>query len=157
MKVAIVGSEEKYWTPAQRTKVVKEIKKIFLDIGGYNEFTVYVGDKFDPTKLILVSGGCPKGGVDIWAEIVADVLGVEKEIYLPEVNQWPDGVEIVYETPRGNLEKTLKGYMSRNMEIAKACDVLYCIDPKSRRSGGRWTMDYAKKLGKEVHLIEMGR
>lgn len=139
-KIAIVGSEEKYWTAEQRTKAVKEIYNIL-----YNN-----------VEAILVSGGCPKGGVDIWAEIVADVLGVQKDIHRPEVNQWNDSAEIVYETPRGNLEKTLKGYKTRNMEIAEACDVLYCIDPKGRRSGGRWTMEYAQKLGKEVHLVEIG-
>jgi len=70
----------------------------------------------------------------------------------------------------------LKGYKSRNIEIAKACDVLYCIVPERLTSnkhiflnrdltcihcnihghptnGGCWTMKYVNKLGKEIHLI----
>jgi len=42
IRVAIVGSEGKYWTPNQRTKVVKEITKILRSYGewinsGYGE------------------------------------------------------------------------------------------------------------------------
>ena len=156
--------------------------------------------------ITLVSGHCPKGGVDIWAEEIADVLGIKKEIYPAEVNQWNDKVII---DPKSYDEhiitgafhviarmKKLKGFRSRNIQIAEACDVLYCIVPRTLpqpsgndfseklykllrptfkdaqkerikgqafckhcnqfghpTNGGCWTMKYAKKLGKETHLV----
>jgi len=78
-----------------------------------------------------------KGGVDTWAEIVAKELGIKTEIYAPEVNQWNDKVvsEITSDIfgdwhvsgKRFHVRK--KGYRSRNIEIAKNCDILYDIEP----------------------------
>ena len=156
-KIAICGSEDKYFTPAQRTDAVKKIRDIL------NSHALRYGDgnapEYDYNDLIMVSGGCPHSGIDIWAEIVADILGVQKEIYLPEVNQWED--EIVHFGYQGLVHMgyeslNRKGYKSRNIQIAEACDVLYCIDPKGRKwSGGRFTMEAARKLSKEVHLVEI--
>lgn len=169
INVAICGSEDKYWTLEQRTKVVKKIKEIFLyetnkEVEKVTKNIIkseeYIKTVFwNPYNrcgdaITLISGGCPKGGVDIWAEIVADTLGINKDIKYPEVNQWEDSVE--YDDSRINPPEYKKGYKSRNIEMAEACDVLYCIDPKGRKwSGGRWTLTYAKKLGKETHLIEI--
>ena len=149
---------------------------------------------------VLVSGLCPKGGVDIWSEEIADELGIKKEIYPAEVNQWNDKVIIDAKSYDEHIitgafhviarSKRLKGYRSRNIQIAEACDVLYCIVPKRPvlfkqpdpfhspfehpfevqvktkdifcihcndsghpTNGGCWTMKYAKKLGKETHLV----
>jgi hypothetical protein len=152
-RVAIVGSSESHWTPEQRTVAVKKIKDILLDESNYPEAC-------PATPVTLISGGCPKGGIDIWAEIVADTLGIGKEIFLAEVKQWDDSVvpttlDKIY--PDGTHHyntKRLKGYMSRNIQIANACDVLYCIDPKGRKGGGgQWTMNYNKNLGKDTHHI----
>lgn len=118
-------------------------------------------------NIILISGGCGytaldfsnylSPGVDEWAEIVADVLGIPKDIHYAPAGQWNDKLDIIYETPRGNLEQVLKGYQTRNIEIAKTCGVLYCFDPKWRgsKTGGQWTMRYAQKLGKETHLVQI--
>jgi len=174
-RVAVVGSESKYWTPEQRTEVMKKIKEIFIDEAireiqrAIDEIPSEEYKKrlfYNPyahlRRIQLVSEGCPKGGVDIWAETVADVLGIEKDIKYPEVGQWDDLEEYkpevdlskapLLESPMVHTRK--KGYKSRNIEIAEICDVLYCIDPKGRkRSGARWTMAYAQKLGKETHLV----
>jgi len=170
MRIGIVGSEGKYWTPGQRTKVIERIFHIF------NRYAdCPVERRFDYKKVTLVSGGCGArgedsrqefdGGVDVWAEIVADVLGVEKDIKYAASMRWND-------LKTGNptyLEKTLKGFKTRNLEIARTCDALYCLEPKLskgepktlwseeyqchyRRSGGCWTMEQAERLGKEVHL-----
>ena len=87
---------------------------------------------------ILISGGCPKGGVDIWAEEVADELKIPKRIFKPSSLDW-------------------EGYKTRNIKIAKVCDVLYCIDPKWRngKTGGKWTLNKAKELGKDTYLVEI--
>ena len=124
-QIAIVGSELKYWKPEQEKLVKQHIKDIFsLEKDFFQE--------------ILVSGGCPKGGVDIWAEEVADELKIPKRIFKPNSMDWI-------------------GYKARNILIAKACDVLYCIDPKWRggKTGGQWTLRKAKELGKDTYLVEI--
>ena len=134
MKIAIVGSEDKHWTPETRELACKKIKEILIndDYLDYND-----NNPYDPIYPTLISGGCPKGGIDIWAEIIADFIGLEKNIYYPEVNRWKPN-----------------GYEERNDRIAQECDVLYCIDPESRKwSGGRWTMKRAEFYGRETHLI----
>ena len=134
MRIAIVGSEDKHWTPKTRELACKEIKNI-LTSDDYMDF--HDNNPYDPIYPTLISGGCPKGGVDVWAEIIADFIGLEKCIYYPENNRWhPDG------------------YKDRNDRIAQECDVIYCIDPDDRDwSGGRYTMGRAVFYGKETHLI----
>ena len=148
-RIAICGSEEKYWTPEQRTKVVVRIRDCLMQWSVSPAINTM-------SDIILVSGGCPKGGVDIWAEIVADVLGIEKDIHAPGINQWESTFADFGDDPEHSSYRRLKGYKERNIEIAEMCDVLYCIDPKGRDwSGGRWTLNKAKELGKETHLVEI--
>lgn len=150
MKIAIVGSQEKYWKQNQREKVVKQIKKILT-----SHIVVTGPAHYGETKYpVLISGGCPYGGVDIWAEVIADVLGIPKDIKHPEIRSWEDSE---YEDSPVPLSRKPKvGYRDRNITIAKECDVLYCFDPEGRDwSGGQWTYHYANRLGKEVHLIEV--
>lgn len=137
VRIAIVGSEEKYWTPETRELACAEIKKILIN----DDHLDYVnGNPYDAIYPTLISGGCPKGGVDIWAEIIADFIGLKKEIYYPENNQWEPN-----------------GYKERNEKIAHECDILFCIDPADRDwSGGRYTMKRAEFYGKETHLIIVG-
>jgi len=124
LRVAIVGSEERKWKPEQKRKAKAFIRLILL---------YYADLGYD---VVLVSGRCPKGGVDVWAEQIADELGVEKLIFPPKKHGW-------------------YWYRKRNILIARHCDVLYDIEPKGKRSGGTWTLKYAERLGKEVHLIEI--
>ena len=88
-------------------------------------------------------------------------------IYKPDVNQWND-------PPDGPQGESFVGYKSRNQMIARDCDVLFCIVPVGIgtstnpaycyhckehghfKNGGCWTMNYAKKLGKETHLVIIG-
>ena len=58
-----------------------------------------------------------------------------------------------------------QAYKIRNEFIAEYCDILYCITTKTKntpcyhckldhqRTGGCWTMKYAKGLNKETHLV----
>lgn len=126
-KVAIVGASEDKWRDELQKIRAKQVILRFFDRG-----------------MILISGGCPKGGVDIWAEEIADGLsGVEKIIFKPEINQWED--------KDGRM-----GYKSRNMKIAEECDMLFDIEPDGKRSGGTWTLEYAKKIGKKTVKIIIG-
>jgi hypothetical protein len=148
IKIAIVGSESKYWSNEQVPKAILKIHEILIE----------ACESWLNKKVTLVSGGCPKGGVDIWAEIIAKEMKLNMEIYKPEVEQWEDhyepSVNEYYDIKRRATTVRKKGYKSRNMEIAEACDVLYCIDPANRNwSGARWTMQEAEKLGKYTHLV----
>ena len=174
IKICIVGPEESKWKPEQIPKAKQTITDILMK--HYTEYDNY--GQFEPElEVVLVSGHCPKKGVDIWAEEIADVLRITKQIYAPEVYQWADSSTAkVYH--REGVTKRLKGYRTRNIDMAKACDIVYCIVPKRYTSpdyedvifnkdlkcihckmaghptnGGCWTMKYAKKLGKEVHLV----
>jgi len=189
MKTGIVGCEESKWTENQKPKVKLAVSDILQGVG---DSGLVMGDSrvaqiwiYDG-KPILVSGRCPKGGVNIWAEEIADELGIKKEIYPAEVNVWNDIIEWDRITEKEPLiQVRRKGFRSRNIQIAEACDVLYCIVPKilpkfkyrltfadvqrerlqensyckhcntfgHPTNGGCWTMKYAKKLGKETHLV----
>lgn len=123
VKMAVVGSEEAKWSERQKAAAKEKIREILSAEGA-----------------VLVSGACPRGGVDRWAADIAGELGIPKEIYPPEVHGWAD---------RGGR----RGYRSRNVQIAEACDVLYDVEPKGRRSGGTWTREHAEKLGKRTYSI----
>lgn len=182
MKIAIVGGEEDKWSPKRKEIAQRWILKILNEAKNGHLFLVpsmdpmtwsfkQLGPQDSP---ILVSGRCPKGGVDIWAEEVADKLGILKEIRLPEVNQWLD--KVVFGA-RNRI-----GYRSRNVEIAIASKILYDIEPAKScwrcggsgffegkdigqekdcsfcegdgaYGGGTWTLKYAKRLGKETFKI----
>jgi hypothetical protein len=103
----------------------------------------------------LVSGGCHLGGIDIWAVEEAQKIGKPYEEYLPVTKDW-------------------NGFKARNKLIAQNADLVICItlkdlpstfSKKTRRfcyhcntdehvkSGGCWTVQYAKRLGKEGRII----
>lgn len=97
-------------------------------------------DKYQPTEV--VSGGAL--GVDTLAAEAATRRGIPTCIFLPEVAQW------------GNRGK-LRGYMSRNREIAERCERLVRIAwSRSKSYGSGWTRDRAAELGKptEEFVVE---
>jgi len=92
--VGIVGHEAAKFTPETEAAA----KKIIRDL-------------LTPEDAVLVSGGCHLGGIDIWAEEIADELGREKVIFRPEALRWG----------------APGGYRERNEAIARTSDVVYCI------------------------------
>ncbi|MEM2129813.1 MAG: hypothetical protein QXZ70_04360 [Candidatus Bathyarchaeia archaeon] len=76
LKIAIVGCEESSWKQEQAFIAKQTIKNIFLDNLSEYEKRRYPTKKLTSVKLI--SGHCPRGGVDIWAEKIADELGIQK-------------------------------------------------------------------------------
>ena len=96
MKVGIVGHGNGKFTFASTVKALKEIVSILQR------------DRPD----VVISGGSPLGGIDEWAEMVAFEMGIETQIFRPEINSWdPDGY----------------GFKARNIDIAKNSDKLYVI------------------------------
>jgi hypothetical protein len=150
MKIAIVGADgtNKAWTPERIRKAKSFIRNLLTDIG-----LTIVGGK--TAELVVVSGHCPQGGVDIWAEEIADELEIQKEIYPPNctlafVGTDENGKETSPENavdvrPRSYEECKewfkkeqmstdnhfwLYHFRPRNIKIAEACDILYDIEPK---------------------------
>jgi hypothetical protein len=137
MRIGIVGSEEIKFTPQTRRAAHAVIHALLRP-----------GDS-------VVSGGCHLGGIDIWAAKIGRKLGLKTKEYLPKKLNWT-------------------GYKARNIRIAKASDLVVCITvrklPKKYRgmrfpmcyhcgtdkhikSGGCWTVKYAKGLGKETRVV----
>ncbi len=102
----------------------------------------------------IVSGHCPKGGVDLFAEEVAEELKMERLIYAAAVDSW--------DAPGG--------YRARNLKIARNSDLVAVVTlreappwlrgegvrleecyhcgierPRHVRSGGCWTAKRAKR------------
>ena len=142
----------------------------FNQITRRSAHSIIAGILEDYRPCILISGGCPMGGIDIWAEEMADKKGIEKIIYRPKYTQWDPDVN--------TYGKDAYGFKARNLDIARNCDVLYNIVvrtwPENYRgtkyndyhcagknmdkhphvkSGGCWTLWEAYKQGKEVHFI----
>lgn len=84
---------------------------------------------------LFISGDCPKGGVDIWVREIAQDLNKSFKSYPPRMNSW-------------------YWYRKRNMKMAQEGDLIINIEPLGHRSGGMWTMNYAKKIGKIGILVE---
>ena len=124
-----------------------------------------------------------QGGVDTWSEIISTKLGIKKEIY-PAIcymeefkGHTIEGCKEWYQTYpdyKGFREHFWNYHFKpRNIDMAKVCDVCYCIIPKDKTkicrycwkeastvlvsehptNGCCWTMKYAKELKKETHLI----
>jgi len=152
MKMAIVGASEEKWSEDEKSEAKMMIYYKLLPKEG----------------ITLISGGSPKGGVDIWAEQCADAMKIPKQIFKPEVEQWEDKKEWQanpYTDGPGLIVH--KGYRTRNIQIAEACDILYCFSPGKLKkilfdkdvidvltdevwNGGIWTANRAEELGKKV-------
>lgn len=132
-RIGIVGHEESKFTPEGKRAAVRVIEELLTHCD------------------VLVSGGCHLGGVDIWAEQVADYVGATKVIHLPKRRTWSGG------------------YKERNELIARDSDEVHvivvdalpatytgmrfplcyhCKTDAHVKSGGCWTGKVAQRLGK---------
>lgn len=146
--VAIVGHAADKFTPESEAQARSVIRQIFEM---YNN------------KCTLVSGGCHLGGVDQWAEEIADELGLAKRIFVPAHRSWSNG------------------YKPRNIKIADTCHTAWCIvveqypaeykgmrfeqdgkpfcyhcqkqRPAHVKSGGCWTIKRASRAKKPVYWV----
>lgn len=144
--LGIVGCAEEKFTDYSRAQAWRTIDRLI--------------EQYRPT--LVVSGACPMGGVDKYAELRAFACRTPFKDFPPEVPQW---------RPRDGR----KGFEARNLEIADASDVLanivldtyppgfpeskkfkmcyHCRSTDHIKSGGCWTMHQAAKRGKQTQLI----
>jgi ribA/ribD-fused uncharacterized protein len=84
---------------------------------------------------VVISGGCPQGGVDIWARDVAGVYGYTI-----------DGGDFVEHRP-AHQRWAPDGFRDRNVMIASSCTRLLRLAARSSRTyGSGWTADLAERL-----------
>lgn len=144
MRVGIVGNGTDKFTEGGRRRAIELIETLLTP------------------EDTMVSGHSPVGGIDIWAEEVAEAIGASMDLMIPEVNQW---------NPPGGY-----GYKARNLDIAQTSDVTHVIladrypdDYQGMRfnlcyhcrtndhvkSGGCWTGKQALRAGKEAiwHIV----
>ena len=137
MIIGIVGSEAIKFTEKTKAKAKELITSIVKDFDGVS------------------SGHCHLGGIDIWAEEIGKNLGKKLYIFKPAQLSWT-------------------GYKDRNIQIALKSDAVYCITVKELpefytgmkfdscyhckttehiKSGGCWTVKYAKRMGKPTKVF----
>jgi len=80
-------------------------------------------------QAIFISGDCPKGGVDIWVRKEASIQKRSFRAFPPKKHSW-------------------YWYKKRNIQIAEEADIVMDFEPVGHSSGGTWTAEYARKLGK---------
>lgn len=119
-----------------------------------------------PEAEVLVSGHCPIGGVDIWAEEEAKLLEMKQDIKIPKQHSWDgeygfkkrnldiardsDGVHVIV------VDRYPKGYNGRRFTDGEGNPFCYhCRMGGHIKSGGCWTGHKAKDQGKKVtwHII----
>ncbi len=143
MRIGIVGHAADKFTPETEAKARRVIRDLLGRPG-----------------VVLVSGRCPMGGIDVWAEEEAAVLKRLKIIHPPKHHSWS------------------RGFRPRNIAIAEDCTELHnivvgkypptytgrrfqfcyhCFDqrPPHVKSGGCWTANLVRRLGKQAtwHIL----
>jgi hypothetical protein len=134
----IVGSEAAKFTPFTERRAKEEIRALLSP-----------GDK-------VISGKCHLGGIDIWCIEIARAMALETEEHAPPRRVWTGG------------------YKTRNEKIAQRCHEAVCITVRELppgydgmrfdlcyhcmtkdhvKSGGCWTVKYARSLGKPGRII----
>lgn len=140
--IGIVGHEE-----AKFTFETEKIARIIIR-----------GLLSDP-RSIVVSGDCPLGGIDVWSEDEADLLGRGKKIFPPKNNRWePDGfkarnIQIAEVSSEVNVivvRELPPSYRGRRFPIC-----YHCGSKTHIKSGACWTAKYAQKLGKKIRMFEI--
>ena len=143
-----------------RIGIIGHASDKFTEIGKLNALSaihviIYAHHSED---LVVVSGDCPLGGVDKWAEDVAIANKITTDIKSPKQHKW----DAEY------------GFKQRNLDIAKDSDIIYVIlsdsfpfDFKKKKftycyhcktsdhikSGACWTAHQAIKLGKKAEWV----
>lgn len=137
--VGIVGNEAAKFTSATEEQA-REVIRILLK---------------DPSA-VLSSGHCHLGGIDIYAEEEYDKLPDRSQrpdpfIYPPKTLSWEGGYK-----PR-NIQIAMKSHQLHNIVVEKYPEgytgmrfngCYHCKSTDHIKSGGCWTLNYAKKLGR---------
>lgn len=139
MNYGIVGNEEAKFVVLTRMAAKGIIREILAD-----------------PKSVMVSGHCHLGGIDIWAEEVADELKLPKIIHAPVNRRWrPHGFE------ERNLLIVRDSHQVHNIVVSeyppdyhgiKFDSCYHCNSSDHVKSGGCWTAKKAALKGKPAFI-----
>jgi hypothetical protein len=140
MTVGIVGHEQAKFTPATEAEARRLIRRIFA--------------RTQATKV--VSGECRLGGVDIFAREAAEAAGIPFEGFPPLSDDWETGFRprniqiaeasaVVYSIV---VDRLPDGYAGRRFPLC-----YHCGETDHVKSGGCWTVKYARSIGKRGHVL----
>lgn len=109
----------------------------------------------------VVSGHCHLGGIDIWAEEIAAELAIKKLIFAPANHNWSTGYG-----PRNRkiaqnsdwvtciaVDKLPEGFQGMKFDHCYHCRKHGWDSTNHVKSGGCWTMHFARHLKKHGELI----
>jgi hypothetical protein len=137
--LGLVGSEAAKFTPETEERA-RDIIRAYLQLGW---------DR-------VVSGACHLGGIDVWAIEEAKEMGIATQEFSPQTQSWNTG------------------YKPRNIQIAAASHTVVCVTVKTWppdykgmrfgycyhcktakhvKSGGCWTVNYARQIGKRGYVV----
>ena len=93
-----------------------------------------------PTDCVVVTSSCR--GVCTWAGETAKAIGLEVQIFAPDLTNIRDHSDMV------------ERYYKRNRQLISACDIVHAfISLETGLTGGtKYEVQYAKRLGKELVL-----
>jgi hypothetical protein len=93
-----------------------------------------------PTDCVVVTSSCR--GVCTWAGETAKAIGLEVQIFAPDLTNIRDHSDMV------------ERYYKRNRQLISACDIVHAfISLETGLTGGtRYEVQYAKRLRKELVL-----
>lgn len=93
-----------------------------------------------PTDCVVVTSSC--SGVCTWAGQAAKAMGLEIQIFAPDLTNVQDRFDMV------------ERYYERNRQLISACDIVHAfISREAGLTGGtRFEVRYAKSLGKDLFL-----
>lgn len=95
--IGIVGAEAAKFTNRGEQEARRLIIRLLTDFKTASKFITFGGMRLlaPPVVITLVSGGCHLGGIDIWAEEEAEMVGgYEKRIHLPKERRWSTGYKL---------------------------------------------------------------
>ena len=134
MNIGIVGHEAAKFTVEAEDEAFQIIRELL-----------------EPRDAVLVSGGCHLGGVDVWAEWIADEKGRAKIIHLPKTLAWATGYKprnllIARDSDEVHVIVVCKyppGYSGMRFDLCYHCHTSDHI-----KSGACWTAKQAQRLVK---------
>ena len=129
VKIAVVGSREGAWNKGNRAEAQATVGYFIGRASG--QYMMAASAK----ALTVISGACPKGGVDIWARDLCNAYGIDFIEYPPGFQVWGGK----------------NGYKARNDRIAEECDIMLVVrSTRSNTRGSAYTGERAEALGKPV-------